>query len=249
MGAAFEETGEPIPEGSSMSWRRPFYSVALLFNTADGSKPAFLGTCFAYGNNSSFLTAAHCVGRLEAAQIGIALPIIDQADLISVKEVVRHQQADVALLRVDPVLSEELQPFIGLSAIHSWGEQVQALGYAEESSAEEVIPTARWFSGSIQRLYTHHSLMGYAYRAGELSFGAPAGLSGGPIFTVREEDRIVGIVAENHDSTTMLRSVAEVQDGDSRYSEQIHEVIRYGVFVELSSLRRWLEENVPGAAR
>jgi hypothetical protein len=226
-----------------MTWRRPFYSVGLLFNISDEGHPAFLGTCFAYGSNGSFLTAAHCLGNLEAHQLGILLPIIDQEDFNPIKEVIKHETADVAFLRLDPIEAPELLPFLGLSAIHTWGEHVQALGFAEESSEEEIVPTARWFSGIIQRLYTHQSWMGYEYKAGELSFGAPAGLSGGPVFTAHEEDRIVGLVAENHDSTTFLRSVAEVQEGGNLRSEKIHEVIRYGIFVELSSLRNWLEQN------
>lgn len=54
---------------------------------------------------------------------------------------------------------------------------------------------------------------------------------------------IIGLVPENVDSTTYLRSVAEVQDGDKVYSERIHEVIRYGVFVHLDALSAWLDKE------
>ena len=48
---------------------------------------------------------------------------------------------------------------------------------------------------------------------------------------------IIGLVPENVDSTTYLRSVAEVQDGDKVYSERIHEVIH------LDALSAWLDKE------
>ena len=85
--------------------------------------------------------------------------------------------------------------------------------------------------------------MPYRYKAGELSFGSPAGLSGGPVFPRGEQDRIIGVVTENCDSTTFLRSVAEIQDGGQRYTEKVHEVIRYGIFARLDPLSDWLGDH------
>src|SRR4051794_21814698 len=176
-------TSDDRTSNKEATWPRPFYSVAVLFDFSSAD-PRFLGTCFAYRTNSHFLTAAHCTAKLRADQVRIALPLIDHGDPIRPTKISTHPTADLALLEVPVVSAAELAPFVGVTRVNSWGWPVSALGYPEdagEDPEEGLKPTARYFSGHIQRLYTHRSRIGpYRYRAGELSFGAPAGLSGGP---------------------------------------------------------------------
>jgi hypothetical protein len=105
-------------------------------------------------------------------------------------------------------------------------------------------PTARFFRGFLQRFWTHHSHLGYTYEAAELSFGAPGGPSGGPVILMPQRIHIVGLVAENFESTTYLRSVEEIQDAGSTYKETIHSTISYGVCVQFKPLEQWLSEHV-----
>jgi hypothetical protein len=230
-----------------MTWPRPFHSVALVLGTENPRRPVFLGTCFAYRSRLRFLTAAHCVGEIPASQLTILLPLSEHDDIIGVDEIIRHPAADLAVLAVSSRVSDEVLPFVGLSAIHTWGHPVDALGFPEDSdfrpTPEPVQPTARYFSGTIQRFYTHTSVMGYIYQAGELSFGAPSGLSGGPVFTPQETDRIVGVVAENRDTTTHIPSARERTEGGASCADR--EVIRYGVFVSLTSVSPWLDKVAP----
>lgn len=128
-----------------------------------------------------------------------------------------------------------------------WGDEVQALGFPEESTEGEVVPTARLLSGGVQRFFFFESRLGYSYQAGEVGFGAPAGMSGGPVFSPRDLTVVTGLMAENIDSTTYLRSVEEVQENGEVYKNRLHEVIRYGIFVHLPPLRSWLEELIPSA--
>jgi len=173
----------------------------------------------------------------------IVPPVVDHPSLAHVRAIKCHPTADLAMIETEADLSDEVQPFRGVSAHFGWGERVLALGYPEEAQRDGVLPTARLFTGTIQRELIHDSHMGYKYQAGELSFGSPAGLSGGPVFPASEHDLVLGVVAENHDSTTFLRSVAEIQDGSRYYTEKVHEVIRYGLFVRLDMVKEWLDSN------
>jgi S1-C subfamily serine protease len=228
-----------------MTTLRPFRSVALLFHDDRDSEPKFLGTCFAYKRQDRFVTARHCVGRLDASELRVLLPLPEQSpSLIQVLSVTAHGPADACILVTQAVPPGLVTPFMGLSARRDWGEPVMALGYPEESTDEGLVPTARLFSGTVQRYAMFDTKRGYRYNSGELSFGAPAGLSGGPVFPTREVGLVIGVVAENHDSTTYLRSVQEIQEHGTVYKEHQHEVIRYGIFVTLAEIAPWLEQAV-----
>ena len=231
-----------------MKWPRPFYSVGVLYRI-DSADVSFLGTCFAYRTKSHFLTAAHCVDGLQGEQIGITLPLIDHGGFIRLLGITPHPSADLAILETAPVVKEELAPFIGVDPMAAWGWPVNALGYPEdagENPDEGLDPTARYFSGHIQRMYTHQSKVGaYRYPAGELSFGAPAGLSGGPVFGATDHYCVLGVAAENRDSFTYLRRIEEVREPGMEYKHHESEVIRYGIFVHLQPLSDWLKAQIP----
>jgi hypothetical protein len=164
------------------------------------------------------------------------LPLIDEDD-VSIARIEHHPSADVSPLSAGSIPTSKLEPFAGLGGSNNWGDPIQVLGYPEESSEDGVVPTARLLWGTIQRKFTHTSRLGYRYLAGETSFGAPAGMSGGPVHSPSGLDRVVGVMTENHDSTTYLKSVEEVQADGQIYRERVHEVIRYGLYVSLEEDR------------
>jgi hypothetical protein len=90
----------------------------------------------------------------------------------------------------------------------------------------------------------HTSKDGYEYDAAEMSIGAPAGLSGGPLVR-HDHPLIIGLVTENHRSTTFLQAVEEIQKGGSVYKETIHEMITYGIALLLQPLDAFLSQHIP----
>ena len=68
----------------------------------------------------------------------------------------------------------------------SLGEYARALGPEAHEAVHEAIFTA------------------YRYEAAELSFPAPAGLSGGPVFSAEDPNAAMALVAENRSSTTYV---------------------------------------------
>lgn len=144
--------------------------------------------------------------------------------------------------------SERFAPLYGPDPIGptvSWGDGFASLGYPEDTTDDGVAPVARCIRGYIQRFYEHRSHMGYAYRAGEMSVGAPAGLSGGPVLAVGDTMAAIGIVAENRQSTTYLHQLEEIQEDGHTYRETLHSVIQYGAFVVLKAVEDWLDIHAP----
>jgi hypothetical protein len=155
-----------------------------------------------------------------------------------------HPTADLAALEVEPARTTHIAPFSALAVLANYGTDVMAIGFPEDSYADgRILPTPRLFKGSIQRFMDHSSAMGYTYRAGELSFGSPGGLSGGPVISVGLGSHLVGVVCENFESSTYLRKVEVVEQDGGVYKESIHAVINYGIFCRLDSYEGWLNQT------
>ena len=196
------------------------------------------------------MTAAHCVRDIRHGDLAV-FGAVDAAPL-HVNDVVVHPSADVAILRLETG-ARLPDRFAGDTSIYTWGIPVSAFGYPEDTGATGLKPTARYFRGNIQRLFSHKSHLGYQYEAVELSFGAPAGLSGGPISPDSDYAMVMGVVVENITSTTHLSTVSEefteeTIDGvveRTRTVEKVHSVINYAIGVRLDPLKEWLDAQVP----
>lgn len=218
-------------------------TIATLHQRTTEGQLSFLGSAFAFRRGGVFLTAAHCVTALEADEMILAHPLLNSGGPTPVISIRPHPSVDVAVVKVSGDTTR-LSPFYILSTGHSAGSDVGAWGFPEDSSPEGgLVPTPRFFRGNLQRLFSHHSPLGYTYQAGELSFGAPGGLSGGPVFSMPEAMHLIGVVAENFESTIYLRSIYEAEEDGRVTSERIHDVINYGLFVELAPLARWLDQE------
>ena len=159
--------------------------------------------------------------------------------------IVSHDSADIAVVTVDQAPHYRLSPFYMLSSRHARGAQIEAWGYTAEALPEGgAVPTPRAYHGTVQRVFQHDSELGYCYSAGELSFPAPGGLSGGPVFTLPQRLHLVGVVAENFESTTLLHSTEEFDEAGVMTRERIHRVIEFGLFVDLRPLSGWLDQHV-----
>jgi hypothetical protein len=230
-----------------MLFTRALAATGLVIGVPEGGEPAFLGTCFLFRRTTRALTAAHCVGTLEAHRLRLHFPYSGTA--VRVVGVNRHPEADLAVLELEELPdNEKFAPLYGpdpIDPVVSWGDAFGSLGYPEDTGERGVSPVARCIRGYIQRFYEHRSHMGYAYRAGEMSVGAPAGLSGGPVLAVTDAMVAIGLVAENRQSTTYLHQLEEIQDGGHTYKETLHSVIQYGAFVVLKAVEEWLDVHAP----
>lgn len=184
-------------------------AVGFLVRDPAGS-PRVLGTCFAYRQRRFLLGAAHCT-RHGHDDLWAVLPASGSRRAHRVIAVEVHPTADLAILTVPSLDALALDPFWDVVNPMGLGELAEGFGYPEDVYPNDMLgPLPRVFRGHYQRLFVHHSSSGYKYRAGELSFPAPSGLSGGPVYRPEAPPMVSGLVAENFESTTLLHAVLDL---------------------------------------
>ena len=225
----------------------PFSSLGLVVTRhgpASDQRSAFLGTCFAFLRPDVLVTAAHCVRGKAPEEVGVAVKGRRLDIQAPVRHIVVHPHSDLALLHLQPHRDLTFLPLRreAEGADDEYGAPVVAYGFPEDVMyGEERRPTIRVFRGHVQRAFPHRSHMGYTYGALELSIAAPAGLSGGPVVPDGRWDAVLGVVTENFESTTYLRSIAEYEDDRQKISERVHSVVNYAVCAPLG--RGWVEDE------
>ena len=229
----------------------PEARMALLANERRVIEDAhFRGTCFAFRRSDVFLTAAHCVYEIDAATLFVHTPAAQ--GFYAVGEIERHPSADIALLRLaGSAWPGGVEPFILTKPFTALGLEFMAYGFPEDAPApdeESLTPTPRLFRGYLQRQLVYRRA-GYEYSAGEMSVPAPAGLSGGALFAAADFNSVIGVAAENVQSTTYVGRVEEktTAGGTERFVEREH--VQYGIAALLAPLGDWLDELVPEQPR
>ena len=212
----------------------------------------FLGTCCAFRQTNIFLTARHCIGdddtRLFVATAGQA----PCDPLLAVTSVDHPENADLAVLKLDEgAWPAGVEPFVELLPEPSaLATEFMAYGFPEDAPAlnSKPGPVPRVFRGHVQRVL-YFERPPYRYQAIEMSVPSPAGLSGGALFCTGNHSRMLGIAAENVNSTSYVGRFEETTaDGvTTRQIERDH--VQYGIAVDLHRLTPWLDEVVPATAR
>lgn len=203
---------------------------------SDGGEPRFTGTCFGFRCSGMMLTAQHVVKDMKESDLSVTINLDEIEEGIEVRRVIRHPSADVAVLLIDDAI-KVFDLFADVAPIPKMGDDVTAFGYPEDTAPGGPQPTPRLFKGHVQRRYVHRSHLGFEYAAAELSFGAPAGLSGGPVAHASLSSYAMGLVAENHESSTVLRSATDVVDNEMKYREEVRTMINYATCVLLHPIR------------
>ena len=231
--------------------RNPLGSTGWLLDRESDGASRFIGSCFAFRRRNHLLTAAHCVrdisGTLEVSyrtEAGISAS--------SVANVIVHPRADIALIKLPETTALD-DMFAGDTNLYTWGIPVSAFGYPDDIGRSTTPPTPRYLRGNIQRMFRHCSHLRYEYEAAELSFGAPSGLSGGPVTPNSDYSMAMGVVAENLNVSRSLYSISstttEVDRGGDiervTVTEKAYSVIDYTVVVLLDPLTEWLDEHIP----
>lgn len=219
-----------------------------LITVTSGEVTEIVGTCCLFRHEAVAITADHCIPR-EEMTIRVYLPQLGRVDVV--KEVHRHEHADVAVL----ILSDELPATTGYpenafwDGVSNWalGEQVMAYGFPSEgpNPGGGANPIARLFIANYQRFFGYKSPQGYRYLAGEISVSAPGGLSGGPVFRPGAQQMLTGLVTANHESYAITDSLEEVREGGYHFRLEARKVISYGVVLMLSGVSDWLKEVIP----
>lgn len=224
--------------------RTPLSSTGFVTGRDNTGTWRFLGTCFAYQTHRHLVTAAHVVKGWVRDRLSVTIwPHIEEG--ITVEAVDLHTSADLAVLRVEDwhALSP-FEPFTGIDSNLVFGAQVSAFGYPTQSTETGDAPVPRYLRGNIQRIFNYSSILGYEYVGLELSFGAPAGISGGPVALDSNPSHVVGMIAENFHASTYVHSIEEVSAGSVTRLETQRDFVNYGIAVCLSDHAAWIDRCV-----
>lgn len=226
----------------------PLRAVGLIRRWEPGAAEhgAYLGSCFAYRWQNRFLTAAHCVAGLPPSSISIETA----GGLTStISGLVQHPTADIAIMEPfgGQIAGRETHPFEIVTESYGLGEEIMAFGYPVDVLGPSGIdPVPRLFKGYFQRfIEEYRAYTGFRYRAAELNFACPRGLSGGPIFRPGAQNVVLGLATENLRSTTSLDGLETRNSRSETVTIEYREVISYGTALMLSAVSDWLDTYCP----
>ena len=210
----------------------------------------FAGSACLFRHDHIALTAGHCVPESTDA-IHLEVPYLSR--LQEVRQVIRHPQADIAILICDENVGasrDGVPDHAFWDRVSNWNltEEFLAYGYPVEGPSPDRIsnqPTARAFVGHLQRFFRYSSPAGYTYTAGEMSIPSPSGLSGGPVFRRGAQSMLLGIVTANIESFALTDSIEEIREGGETFRLESRRVLSYGLCLMLSTVSDWLQENIP----
>jgi hypothetical protein len=77
-----------------------------------------------------------------------------------------------------------------------------------------------------------------------MNIGAPLGLSGGPVFSPIDRNVVFGLVTENLEVSTHVRTISDVSAEEGRFVEKVHAVLSYAVCLTLHEHQKWLESKM-----
>jgi hypothetical protein len=157
----------------------PEWATSFIFIPRSDGKVDFLGSCFAYFSPHVFLTAAHCIRDSTPSSI-LVWSLTEDTPHKLIDRVVTHPTADLAVL-ISEHSDSEFTPFREVVEVEA-DEEVYAYGYHKDTTDLGIQVLDRRFHGVIHRFLTWEIPRPYSYDAMELSFGAPPGLSGGPLY-------------------------------------------------------------------
>ena len=60
-------------------------------------------------------------------------------------------------------------------------------------------------------------------------------------------EEAIALVCENIETSTYLRTITEVVDGQSHFKETVHSIVNYAIAVDLPSVMPWLQAQSEGA--
>jgi len=201
---------------------------------------------FSLWNPKFFLTAAHNIENFEPHNLmvgGVSAEV--NILLLNVEEIIKHPDADLALLKVREEPSPKLQHFQDVVEFQfgtpagTWGITFQD----SEGGMKEPIP--RSLTGNLQRLF-RHTTKSYSYLAVELSIPFPKGMSGAPVFRIRSPLKdIIGVATGAIDTTSEIDTIETIEKPGYKEVIRTAKVIQYGICVYLEPLLEWLRENIP----
>jgi hypothetical protein len=201
-----------------------------------------LGTAFALGDNF-YLTAGHCLPeRKENEVFGLGYPLPESHGLgiVLVRQAEYFESHDLALLEAAmpvPFIKPQVWSFGNMNVL----TEVWTAGYPhglDSSIAEMGFVAQRAFKGHTVSHLPHKRLPdGSFLDVYELSFMAPKGISGAPLFLQSPEWFVVGVVlGMKQTDTNVVREIEATDEGKTVEFHWYVQRMTYGFAVTSKSL-------------
>jgi hypothetical protein len=189
------------------------------------------GTAFPIGDGW-FLTAAHVVEAV-TENPSVALGRLNENDIWESVSVTEHEilDCDVGLLKSN-LTAKTLSWALGLRPML---DDVQSIGYAYGLDEEAGFISPRGFKGHIAGLRQSLKWAGRPF-CYELSFQAPRGLSGAPVWGGKRDGGVIGMILGNSSTEMVVFSEREVlSEGKEHILEKV-EALRLGFALSASAI-------------
>lgn len=207
------------------------------------------GTAFCL-SDTFYLTAAHCIPRdlKEPDCIGLGFPQPPKTDLGIVPFVHAEtwDEADIALVEVAAPVPKSAPVnwrFDTVTGLHD----VWTAGYPHAMDISELGYIAqRAFKGyTVSHIPFQRIGQTGFHEAYELSFKAPMGLSGSPLFSKEANEPVIGIIIANKETGLEVIEEEEASD-DGKTVEFVYykQKAQYGVAVSSSEIGKWKPERL-----
>ncbi len=204
-----------------------------------GEEEQFLGSAFPISEaHRLYLGAGHTcqADRRDELRIAIQNPSgrLEFTKVLAVE--VLDGQPDVVVLEAE----DGRPPYLPLAADPAFiWEGVSAAGYPErdirEVESRERIPGIRGLAGTVTRKVEADEELGVNGPAYEVSFAIPAGMSGGPVLSMRlgYPLGLIGVCLGNVWVTSYVSGEVEEIHGEQRVIRQETQKIEYGIVANL----------------
>ncbi len=204
-----------------------------------GEDETFLGSTFPISEaHRLYLGAGHTIPP--DRQDELRIEIQNTSGRLVVTKVlaveVLEGQPDVVVLQAE----DGRPPYLPLAAEPAFiWESVSAAGYPERDMREVepgiVIPGIRGLVGTVTRKVEAGEELGVNGPAYEVSFAIPAGMSGGPVLSMRlgYPLGLIGVCLGNVSATSYVSGEVEETHGEQRVIRQETQKIEYGIVANL----------------
>jgi hypothetical protein len=202
-----------------------------------GIKQVF-GTAFYIGNNL-FLTAGHCLSKIEDGQfLGVGYPQPPKTDLglVPFKDGETFEEHDVGLVetvREVPHVEAQKWRLDVVTALHD----VWTVGYPHALDISDMgFVAQRAFKGHTVSHVSFKRLSGGFLDAYELSFMAPKGISGAPVFSSDSATVLGLMLGMKETGMDVCREFEATDDGKTAEFVYYRQMMHYGIAVTAQSV-------------
>jgi len=206
-----------------------------------GEDETFLGSTFPISQpDKLYLGAGHTIPADRQDELRIA--IHDPSGRLAITKVVAVEvltgQPDVVVLRAEDGAPPLFRPGLAADPAFIWDDAI-AVGYPQ-SDLREVepgtwVPGIRGLAGTVTRKVEAGDELRVVGPAYEVSFAIPAGMSGGPVLSMRAGIPLglIGVCLGNVSATSFLSGEEVEIRGEQRVIRQEKQMIEYGIVANL----------------